>query len=97
MLATVYTYPSATAGVRPAWPTDVQSGWQSFGVPAQPVDPAASNTYSRSNPVGRSVPTYTTPFATAGEPSDPPIPARQSGLHSFGVPAQPVAPRASNA
>ena len=72
----------------------VQSGAHVLGLPEQPVAPAASNAYI----LWSSDPTYTTPFATAGdEYTTSPVAAVQSGAHVLGLPEQPVAPAASNA
>src|SRR5215467_12597609 len=72
----------------------VHNGLHVFGMPEQPVVPAASNAYSLLS----FEPTYTTPFATIGdEPTTPPVVPVHNGLHVFGVPEQPVVPFASNA
>ena len=92
----MHTTPFAIDGVAPFVNVSshgaVQSGWHTFGVPLQPVTPAASNVYSRSPP------TYTTPSATAGDPTpaEPePIDAVHRGVQTFGVPLQPVTPPTS--
>src|SRR5207244_12932709 len=69
-------------------------GAQCAGTPPQPVTPAASKAYRRWS----SDPTYTTPFATAGdELRDRPAGPVHSGWHVFGVPPQFVLPAALNA
>ena len=78
------------------------NGEHDFGVPAQPVVPAASNAikvwmYCDVPSLQREA-TYTTPFATAGDESTTaPVVAVHNGAHDFGVPEQPVVPAASNA
>ena len=72
----------------------VQSGEQTFGLPLQPVFPAASNAYS----LPSSDPTYTTPPATVGdEYMWSPVLALQRGTQVLGLPLQPITPAASKA
>ena len=72
----------------------VQSGAHVLGLPEQPAVPAASNAYI----LPSADPTYTTPFATAGDESTPPpVSAVQIGAHVLGLPEQPAVPAASNA
>jgi hypothetical protein len=78
----------------PAPVVAVHRGAQVFGVPEQPVEPAASNAYNLSS----WEPTYTTEFATAGDDdTTPPVVAVHRGVQVFGVPEQPVEPAASSA
>jgi hypothetical protein len=96
-LAPTYTTPFATAGddVSIALPVaPAHNGAQVLGVPEQPVEPAASNAYKFPS----REPTYTTPFATAGDESiSRPVVAVHNGAQILGVPEQPVEPAASNA
>ena len=89
----MYTTPFATAGDEtPAPPIGaLHNGAQNFGVPEQPVVPAASNAYNLSEA------TYTTPFATTGDELTSPLVPVHNGTHDFGVPEHPVVPAASNA
>src|SRR5262245_22822853 len=87
-----YTMPPATAGdctSEPDGPTAaVQRGTQTFGTPAHPVAPLASNAYSRSPP------TNTVPLATTGAVVRPGTEAVHSGRQTFGTPEQSVVPLA---
>src|SRR5258706_11804243 len=72
----------------------VHSGVHVFGVPEQPVTPAASKAYS----LPSLDPTYTTPFTTTGdELMPPPVDAVHSARHVLGLPEQPMTPAASKA
>src|SRR5437763_494987 len=70
-------------------------GWQTLGVPEQSMVPAAENAYRLPSPE----PTYTTPFATAGEASIwlPVTMVLHRGWHTLGTPEHPVVPFAENA
>src|SRR4051812_7477007 len=92
------TTPPATAGPESMtkFAVPVKSGWHVFGVPEQFVTPSASNAYN----VPACVPMYNTPPATAGDEEffgriGGGVNAFHSGLHTFGVPEQPVTPAAS--